>query len=315
MDAHRRRAARPREVGDEALALLPANGDDIDRALESWLVADALATLTPAHREVLVQTYFSGRTVSEAAGQLGHPRRDREITHALRPAGAPAGPARAGGDVMSSCPHLFDVAPYALGTLDEPDRAELEAHLPTCPECRVLLAEVAGLPKLLARVPVADVVGAAPPAPSEAMFERLVASAVTERRTRRTRLALVGAAAAAAVVLAGAGGTALVQARSGPGVQVVAAAAGDVHARVELRATDGGTGLKLQLSGVPALEHCSLVAVGRDGRREVAASWEATYEGTATFDGTTSIPASELASLRIETDTATLVTMPVPATG
>ncbi len=216
---------------------------------------------------------------------------------------------------MSSCPHLFDVAPYALGTLDEPDRAELEAHLPTCPECRVLLAEVAGLPKLLARVPVADVVGAAPPAPSEAMFERLVASAVTERRTRRTRLALVGAAAAAAVVLAGAGGTALVQARSGPGVQVVAAAAGDVHARVELRPTDGGTGLKLQLSGVPALEHCSLVAVGRDGRREVAASWEATYEGTATFDGTTSIPASELASLRIETDTATLVTMPVPATG
>ena len=82
---------------------------------------------------------------------------------------------------------------------------------------------------------------------------------------------------------------------------------------MELRATDGGTGLKLQLSGVPALEHCSLVAVGRDGRREVAASWEATYEGTATFDGTTSIPASELASLRIETDTATLVTLPVPA--
>jgi hypothetical protein len=64
---------------------------------------------------------------------------------------------------------------------------------------------------------------------------------------------------------------------------------------------------------VPALEHCSLVAVGRDGRREVAASWEATYEGTATFDGTTSIPASELASLRIETATQTLVTLPVPA--
>ena len=73
VDAHRRRAARPREVGDEALAVLPAQGDDIDRALESWLVADALAALTPAHREVLVQTYFSGRTVAEAAGELGIP--------------------------------------------------------------------------------------------------------------------------------------------------------------------------------------------------------------------------------------------------
>jgi hypothetical protein len=218
---------------------------------------------------------------------------------------------------VSTCPHTFDVAPYALGTLDEPDRTELEAHLPTCADCRALLAEVAGLPRLLALVPFADVAGIAdaageaPPAPSEAMFERLVASAVTQRRTRRTRLALV-AAAAAVVVAAGAGGAALVQARSGPQVQVVAAAAGDVHARVELRPTDGGTGLRLQLTGVPALEHCSLVAVGRDGRREVAASWEATYEGTATFDGTTSIPASDLASLRIETDTATLVTMPVP---
>ena len=194
VDAHRRRAARPREVGDEALASVPAHGDDIDRALDVWLVADALATLTPAHREVLVQTYFSGKTVAEAAGALGIPVGTVKSPDALRAAGAAAGPARARGDVMSSssCPHTLDVAPYALGTLDEPDRAELEEHLHTCADCRTLLAEVAGLPRLLALVPVQDAVGAAPPAPSEAMFERLLASAVAQRRTSRTRRIRLG---------------------------------------------------------------------------------------------------------------------------
>ena len=34
---------------------------------------DALATLTPLHREALVQTYYAGRTVNEAAAVLGVP--------------------------------------------------------------------------------------------------------------------------------------------------------------------------------------------------------------------------------------------------
>lgn len=73
IDAHRRRGARPVEVGDEVLALLPDGGDEVERALESWLVADALGALSPAHREVLLQTYFRDRTVSEAARELEIP--------------------------------------------------------------------------------------------------------------------------------------------------------------------------------------------------------------------------------------------------
>ena len=73
VDAHRRRQARPREVGDDVLAQVPAQDDEVDRALDAWLVADALAALSPAHREVLVQTYFAGRTVGEAAQVLGVP--------------------------------------------------------------------------------------------------------------------------------------------------------------------------------------------------------------------------------------------------
>jgi RNA polymerase sigma-70 factor, ECF subfamily len=72
VDAHRARKARPTEVGDDALALVPAV-DEIEQALDTWLVADALATLSPDHRAVLVETYYRGRSVAEAAAVLAVP--------------------------------------------------------------------------------------------------------------------------------------------------------------------------------------------------------------------------------------------------
>lgn len=72
IDEHRARQARPREIGEDALSAVAVD-DEIERALETWLVADALATLTPAHREVLVETYYRGRSVAEAATVLRVP--------------------------------------------------------------------------------------------------------------------------------------------------------------------------------------------------------------------------------------------------
>lgn len=72
VDAHRARRARPPEVGDAALALV-AVPDEADRALESWAVADALKALRPEHRSVLLETYYYGRSVAEAAAVLGVP--------------------------------------------------------------------------------------------------------------------------------------------------------------------------------------------------------------------------------------------------
>jgi RNA polymerase sigma-70 factor (ECF subfamily) len=72
VDAHRARSARPREVGEAALELVPV-ADGADRALESWAVADALRVLRPEHRQVLVETYYLGRSVAEAAASLGIP--------------------------------------------------------------------------------------------------------------------------------------------------------------------------------------------------------------------------------------------------
>jgi RNA polymerase sigma-70 factor, ECF subfamily len=73
VDDARARKARPREVGGEHLDIIAVRHDDIEDALQSWTVAEALAALTPDHRAVLVETYYRGRTVAEAAVELGVP--------------------------------------------------------------------------------------------------------------------------------------------------------------------------------------------------------------------------------------------------
>ncbi|EFL25671.1 RNA polymerase sigma-70 factor, ECF subfamily [Streptomyces himastatinicus ATCC 53653] len=72
IDGHRSRRARPQEVDAAPLHVMPA-ADDIDRALRQMTISDALNDLSDAHREALVETYFKGRTVSEAAGVLRVP--------------------------------------------------------------------------------------------------------------------------------------------------------------------------------------------------------------------------------------------------
>jgi RNA polymerase sigma-70 factor, ECF subfamily len=72
IDSYRARRARPHEVGEAALEVV-AVPDEADRALESWAVADALATLRPEHRLVLLETYYRGKSVAEAASTLGVP--------------------------------------------------------------------------------------------------------------------------------------------------------------------------------------------------------------------------------------------------
>ncbi|EAQ00794.1 RNA polymerase sigma-70 factor [Janibacter sp. HTCC2649] len=48
-------------------------GDQTDQMLLSWVVADALLGLSPDHRAVLVECYFKGASVAQAAHRLGIP--------------------------------------------------------------------------------------------------------------------------------------------------------------------------------------------------------------------------------------------------
>jgi RNA polymerase sigma-70 factor (ECF subfamily) len=73
IDAWRRRSARVGEVFTDTLPEVPEVADEADRAVESWLVAEALSRLSRPHREVLVECFYQGRSVAEAAEQLGVP--------------------------------------------------------------------------------------------------------------------------------------------------------------------------------------------------------------------------------------------------
>jgi RNA polymerase sigma-70 factor (ECF subfamily) len=73
VDAHRARSARPREVSDAALAAMPDPAADLDQAVQSWAVADALAGLRSEHRQVLIEIYFRAHTVAETAAILKIP--------------------------------------------------------------------------------------------------------------------------------------------------------------------------------------------------------------------------------------------------
>ncbi|MCX5386903.1 sigma-70 family RNA polymerase sigma factor [Streptomyces sp. NBC_00083] len=74
IDARRGRLARPCEVGDEVLLTTPAEGGDPgERCAAALDVRTAVRSLTPEHRAVLVQLYFRGLSVTEAADALGVP--------------------------------------------------------------------------------------------------------------------------------------------------------------------------------------------------------------------------------------------------
>ncbi|OIJ67285.1 sigma-70 family RNA polymerase sigma factor [Streptomyces mangrovisoli] len=73
IDARRARQARPPEVCDAVLDHARVLADHAERSAAVLDVREAVKTLTPHHRDVLVLVYFEGASVAEAARTLGIP--------------------------------------------------------------------------------------------------------------------------------------------------------------------------------------------------------------------------------------------------
>ena len=72
IDANRAARARPMTVQEEA-AGEPGTDSGLEEILDRQLVSDALQHLSPAHRDVLVATYYRGGTLATVARELGIP--------------------------------------------------------------------------------------------------------------------------------------------------------------------------------------------------------------------------------------------------
>ena len=169
---------------------------------------------------------------------------------------------------------------YALGALEGPERAALEAHLEGCEECREEASSLAGVARVL---PLADParLGTAPE-PSAGLARRISAGIAAERRSARRRhrfrvgfaLGTAAAAAAALAILVLPGGEAepteqVDFASLPPGMQISAA----------LEPRPFGTQIRMHVSGVRSGTLCRVYLRRPDGARVAAGTFRYRYGG------------------------------------
>lgn len=75
IDGVRASRSRPIEVPAQTSALeaVPNADNELDRVLEAWEIADAMGGLSAEHRAALLEVYYRGRTIAEAADILHVP--------------------------------------------------------------------------------------------------------------------------------------------------------------------------------------------------------------------------------------------------
>ena len=197
---------------------------------------------------------------------------------------------------------------YVLGALTPTERDTVEDHLLSCPDCTRELDAMTTLPLFLDLVPGDEVagMGSGDAAPDPRLVDRVVAAALAERRTSRRRRWLVAVAAAVVLIAGSSVGAVLLSSGDKPTTSVAASfehtdPVTHAWAEVQVQPKLWGASLRVTINGVPAGQHCKLVAVGRDGTSDVAGSWEASYTGKATVTGATSLQLSSTAAYDVVT--------------
>jgi hypothetical protein len=220
---------------------------------------------------------------------------------------------------MTSCDEIrISLGALAVSALDAEEELAVREHVAGCPRCAAELAELTETVGVLAAAKPVLLPAKVPPDPR--VLDGLLGAVADERRrARRRRYALGLAVAAASAVVAGAG-ILLVGGDDAP--PPPAATATTTVPTAELHGSDGavvldvdlfarawGTAVHGDVAGVPLGATCSLVAVGLDGSREVAATWtvpQSGYDpatGTLGFDGAVGLRPHEVSHYEVVTTT------------
>jgi len=218
---------------------------------------------------------------------------------------------------------------YVLGAIDPAERAQVDAHLMTCRECRDELAGLAGLPALLARVSaeeaiaLADTGGPFPaamgqvPEPPRELLATVLDLTAARRRRRRWRDASLGVAAALIIAAGVFGGLRLgsgpaqpsnvAQGQSGLYVgppngpmQTVTGKSGGMTATISYSSMGWGTQLDTKVTGIPVGTNCQLWAVDSSGNRVLVGNWVTDNdEGKVWYPGSTGLSTKNVAAFQV----------------
>ena len=204
----------------------------------------------------------------------------------------------------------FDDAAYLLGALEPDQREAFERHLRGCPICQDRIAELGGLPQVLAR---ADVSAWEPEAPPDTLLPRLMRQVAVSRRRRARRVGVLAVAAACLLALLATGGVLAWQHARQPQVltmQPVGANAAGVYATVRLAKSGSATRVTL-VCGYPgghgsypagAARSYRMVIVNRRGERVDLGSWTPQPDEDVQITRTSPWPRQSISLIEISDD-------------
>jgi hypothetical protein len=226
---------------------------------------------------------------------------------------------RAGRESRTGDPFATWDAAYVLGALGADDRRRFEQHLTNCTRCHDAVAELSGMPALLAsldshEVAALDEGAQQPPQPPPELLTSLLEEVSSRRRRTRTLSWSMAVAAAAAAIIALVVGIQLGGPASSPAPPTTLAspltmnpvAPQPISATVSLTREAWGTDIQMTCTYEKEAgaadergDTLAMVIVGRDGSHTQLATWLAVPGVTARPNGNTPTPIDQISAVQI----------------
>jgi hypothetical protein len=208
-------------------------------------------------------------------------------------------------------------AAYVLGSLSSAERREFETHLETCERCRAAVAELSGVPALLAKLDFEDVRALDESQPDTPPLRPEVLGSILDKvrwRRRRSRLLTSAAVAVAAALLAvglvivirpEAVGLQTNAPQAAPGLEMTKVSETPINAAITMSGYGWGTRIDMactygdwgQRDAPP--QSLGMVVVGRDGSRDQIATWLGLSGATALPSANTPLQMNEIAAVQL----------------
>jgi anti-sigma factor RsiW len=224
------------------------------------------------------------------------------------------------GDPSTGDRYLVWDAAYVLGALSSAERREYETHLQECPQCRTAVAELCGIPPLLAMLDADDVASLDEPSPEPPPLRPEVLDSVLDKvrwRRRRSRIVTSVAVGLAAAVLAVGlvvgvrpdllGLRSDTPQASAQMFEMTKVAPTPFTASVALTGYAWGTRIDMACSygqwssgaGDLPPSQLGMVVVGRDGTRSQVATWLGFSGATALPSGNSPLPIEKIGAIQL----------------